>query len=777
MLFFPRFSFPAYAPLTFWMVCGYCTLSLATVSSAGEIEEIAAKLGSVDLSERREAAYTLAEKGEKALPALDELVKALNDKDAQVWFQSITAIGKLGPLASSASNEVAIHLGSDSQQRRYRAAWCLSCFGCDAIQSIKLVLTHDSERSRTAALTALGGMAICRQQAIDLLAQSIGDELNVAKQAIASLVRLEALEELLTALSDDRREVQIAAATGLSTFDQLPTSADSKLIQLARSNDPRVRAAAISAMGASGIESGMLKEIIEDSLSNPDSLISNAIIVLLKKRSNQSDLIDSVCTQLRSDAANIREASAQILGSSVKDSAVVRVALVDALQRSTTDTPEVIKAMTRMGDKMINQLLDYDDSNHQFEERLIEVLATLGSSRVRMLIAALQSDNVVASTRAAGAFAMMERIPQEAILDLVKSLDSPSDSVQLASLRSLQQQDELGASAIKKIQKIANGERLRHRIAAIKLLATADPISEETLRVFDQASREEEGELRLAVLEAITGNKFAENRYADFLEDCLLVEDYAVRKGATNVLAKMDLCPQRFEKKLILLLEDNSLDLRVSALQALSVIELKSQRLSKRIAGMMNDADPKMLVEILQVLASCEKTATQQVTDVQKLLNHPNPSVRAKAIHCLARISQDTNAVISSAITLLADQDWIVRKTAAKQLGEYGSSAKRAVPDLFLMLNSEEDEAAARDALKAIDEVGLNALDVLMGGLDSDDRGIRFYAMYLIGKIGPDAEIAAPKLEAMLKNSDSGRFRETIQQALERIQPEEVAGK
>ena len=94
------------------------------------------------------------------------------------------------------------------------------------------------------------------------------------------------------------------------------------------------------------------------------------------------------------------------------------------------------------------------------------------------------------------------------------------------------------------------------------------------------------------------------------------------------------------------------------------------------------------------------------------------------------------------------------------------------MPSLFLMLQSEIDEDAARGALRSIDDAGPEALDVLLPGLDSDDRRIRFYAMFLIGKIGPQAKPAIPKLESMLTETESGRFRETIQQAIDRIKSE-----
>ena len=514
-----------------------------------------------------------------------------------------------------------------------------------------------------------------------------------------------------------------------------------------------------------------LKTIIQDSLSISDPLITDAIILLLKKRADRSDLIQAVCSVLSSDNAAVRAESAQIIGLTAKDSDYARKALIDTLQISMDDTPSVIQAMTRMGDSMIDQLLDYDDSNEAFEKKLTEVLTSLGDSRINKLLESLQSDRVVASTRAAGALAMMDRIPKEAVSELVNALDSPIENVQLSSLKALHRQEELSFEAIGKIRSFASGNRIEHRVAAIQLLAKVDASSEETLIIFDEAARESNLLLRLAVLEAITGKTFVRDRYVEFLQNCFLEKDKEIRLRAIGVLAQMELCPQQFEKTLFQLVKDDSVQVRFSALKALGVIETKSPMLSARIAAMLPGADTEMLVEILQVLASYQESASEQFGVVKKLLSHPSSEVRAQAAVCLAKINEDSDSVIDAVLPLLKDEDWLVRKTAAKSLAEYGPAAKRAVADLFRLLDSEEDEEAARDALKAIDDVGPEALEVLMNGLDSDDRRIRFYAMYLIGKIGPAAEVAIPKLEAMLQDSDSGRFRETIQQAIDRIQP------
>ena len=147
---------------------------------------------------------------------------------------------------------------------------------------------------------------------------------------------------------------------------------------------------------------------------------------------------------------------------------------------------------------------------------------------------------------------------------------------------------------------------------------------------------------------------------------------------------------------------------------------------------------------MLATLASMTAIGTEaagSVGEVAELFEHSTTAVRAAAVACLAKIEPDKSKSVPLLTDALHDEDWTVRRDAAV-LGDMGSVAKEAVPVLFKMLASEEDVDAARGALRGIDDAGPNAVPVLMEGLESEDRRLRFYAMFLIGKVGPDAKEA-----------------------------------
>jgi HEAT repeat protein len=87
---------------------------------------------------------------------------------------------------------------------------------------------------------------------------------------------------------------------------------------------------------------------------------------------------------------------------------------------------------------------------------------------------------------------------------------------------------------------------------------------------------------------------------------------------------------------------------------------------------------------------------------------------------------------------------------------------------LFELLDSDEDSDATRTALREIDAVAPEALPVLLEALKGEGRRQRYYAVFFLGKLGPEAKEALPVLEEALQ-SESGRFRDSLQRAIDAI--------
>ncbi|MGI9473834.1 MAG: HEAT repeat domain-containing protein, partial [Rubripirellula sp.] len=237
---------------------GLCLLLLLLVGPATaqdadiSVEQLAERLQSVELDERRDAAYELARRGPAALPALKALIVGLSDRDEQVWMQSTMAIARIGGEASEAIEPLIDNFDQRAEQRRYRAAWAASRIGESAVPALISATRDESALVRAAALDAMGWMDEASDEIVPCLASSLQDEqTEVQIQAAKSLVKRlpESVEPTVAALGHKEGRVREIAAKGLAQLDAIPVTAQPLLLELTQDQDPAVRAAAVLAIG------------------------------------------------------------------------------------------------------------------------------------------------------------------------------------------------------------------------------------------------------------------------------------------------------------------------------------------------------------------------------------------------------------------------------------------------------------------------------------------------------------------------------------------------
>jgi HEAT repeat protein len=92
----------------------------------------------------------------------------------------------------------------------------------------------------------------------------------------------------------------------------------------------------------------------------------------------------------------------------------------------------------------------------------------------------------------------------------------------------------------------------------------------------------------------------------------------------------------------------------------------------------------------------------------------------------------------------MADQDWFVRATAVKALGQIKDP--RAVKSLISVLN-DKDWFVRERAAEALSKIGEPAIDPLISALKDQNGLVRERAAEVLGKIG-DATSVKPLMEA-----------------------------
>lgn len=162
--------------------------------------------------------------------------------------------------------------------------------------------------------------------------------------------------------------------------------------------------------------------------------------------------------------------------------------------------------------------------------------------------------------------------------------------------------------------------------------------------------------------------------------------------------------------------------------------------------------DPDLCVAAIFVLHRFKADAVLAVPDLERLIGHPNESVSKGSRKFLSKLVRDDvldESVFIGALTMsLQHPNTSVRGNAAKKLGEFGSRADSAIPDLIELLQDESSyvRAQALRALAGIGPAAAPAVPALREILRGDKIHLAGLAARALGNIGDAAKVAIPDL-------------------------------
>lgn len=109
------------------------------------------------------------------------------------------------------------------------------------------------------------------------------------------------------------------------------------------------------------------------------------------------------------------------------------------------------------------------------------------------------------------------------------------------------------------------------------------------------------------------------------------------------------------------------------------------------------------------------------------------------------------------------------RKNAARELGQLGARAEKAVPSLVKAL--EDNDVAVRDEVEvALSKIGEVAVPGLLDGLKNEDQFVRVRIVTILGNIGPAAgKRALDALETASTKDSSSFVKEAAEKAAFRV--------
>ena len=152
------------------------------------------------------------------------------------------------------------------------------------------------------------------------------------------------------------------------------------------------------------------------------------------------------------------------------------------------------------------------------------------------------------------------------------------------------------------------------------------------------------------------------------------------------------------------------------------------------------------------------KISPQNLQPLAMLLLHSMPEVRNHAAEWLTRFGPLPEESIPTLMQALNDEDSFIRSMSALALLNLGRKAAPAVPPLLEAMKKtqlsdlQKPEPLELAPVKALAAIGEPAVVPTMKLLSHPSPLIRYQAAFVLGEIGPDAKLALPELEKLLRD-------------------------
>ncbi len=215
---------------------------LHTIADAGEIAVPPMRELLKDETMCYWACVVLRDMGEKASPAVPELIEVLSHKEPEVRMQALMALGAIGAAAAPAVPAIVKALESDEFDAvRFTAAFALGA-----------VNSKEAEETKALVAAARSDKPMLRLVSLWTLARQNPDNVEVVRFAA---------EQLTAALKSDDADLRGMAARGLSQFGSHPDIVGPALLATLQDSNPAVVGHALGAIAALGPK--ILPKVIE----------------------------------------------------------------------------------------------------------------------------------------------------------------------------------------------------------------------------------------------------------------------------------------------------------------------------------------------------------------------------------------------------------------------------------------------------------------------------------------------------------------------------------
>ncbi len=745
------------------------------------VEELIEHLAEEDVNVRRDAAYELVRRRAASTETVLALAESVSDNDKQVRFQALLGLARLGVTAEPAIPQLIDLLRDRDDQIRYRAADALGKIGAPALQPLMDAWEKASADAKIAMAQSLALIGPDASPARDLLVESLAESSNALPRYAAEALVAIAPSDETTVLKLVTSELVAVRSVGIASLASLPTLSDAAteaLRQATRDEESTIRETAIIALAKSNLPRVDKELLIEAALTDSSAAVRAAALGAMRKAELLDDAFATrIAERLKSTEPTAVEDLIKAIAVIGPDARGTLPRLVEILPAPSLDENQISLAIASFGEPVVAELLTAIQARPEIEPTLSRALALIGHPAVEALISGMSSENELVRLAATRAIGGIQPLDEMLVERLAVACGDSSPTIRIVAATSL-----IGASAQSESSRAALLAAMRDpdaevRAASLVALSKVEFSQDEIDAVLDAALVDSSPVVRTSALAVAAEQPTQLNQHIAKVTHAIADSDPTVRRQAAQTVGKYD--KKKVDASIIealgLALGDQDHTVRIAATEAVHQLAITDDTIQAAVAANLID-DFELLRVSLEAMASFGNKADALLPTIVNLLKHERADVRVAAITALTAIDADKERLASQLTVLLEDSEWSVRRLSGEQLGKLGPVAKGAVPKLFSLLRNDEDTDFANNALREIDAAPVEAIPMLIENIDSRERRVAFYAVSLLGKIGPPAAEALPKLEEMLNSErDRSDFRKRfLREAIAAIKGEEI---
>ncbi|QVL33928.1 HEAT repeat domain-containing protein [Telmatocola sphagniphila] len=489
-------------------------------AASSQVLSLVTLLQNPEESVRSAAAEAIAQIGTLNVPATDSLIEGLSNPDNLVRAQTAQAVGTMGEVALEVAPALVEAMSDENDVVRARAVEALGKMGEMAAEVAVPSLVHalrDSDNWVSAlAAEALGQMKGSADEAIPALIRSLS-HVNVrvrckAAEALGQMGddTMPVCEALRSACRDVEGSVRGLALRSLSLVSRNPFPAGNSWGPFLEDEDPRVRVAALEAVGRLGeIEDPSLLPQILGLLDDPNDDVKIEVTkVLPLLGGDPSSIVIALTRRLETDDNDwVREHAAKAIGKFGAVAASAGPALLKASRGGEVGVREqALRAIVMIQppealEAFAAGLTDPSPDIRKLASAGWMKMPVLPAEVIPELIEALGDPENQVRANAAHALGRLEKLPEESVERLIECASDPDDGLRLGVAIALQASRSSSSRAT--LGQLLKDTNPKIRLIAAGALLAQDVDSEEGKAVLAESLEDPVPRIRRAALNLI----------------------------------------------------------------------------------------------------------------------------------------------------------------------------------------------------------------------------------------------------------------------------------